>query len=106
MVSSDRYTINQHIRYEVKSDQGQRVFIIPNIANIPDMTNVLCLYETSLIIWEMVDKYSCKEIIDEICLMYHREKEEVEHDVIVFLTDLVEKGYITINKRDEMKCDG
>jgi len=91
----NKYEAIKHIKYEIGNDNGAKVFIIPNLSGNPDMTNVLCLSDTSLEIWEMISNdYTVNKIINAICDKYNKDKDEVESDVTSFISGLVEKGYI------------
>ena len=89
------YKTVSHIRYEVKSDLGKRIFIIPNNTGIPDMKNVLCLSDTSLQIWEMIkDGHSAEQIIVRLSEQYGEEIDKITTDVTSFLCDILSKEYI------------
>lgn len=92
-----QYKILRHIKYEISGDEGERVLIIPNIDNVPDMKRVLCLSDTSLHIWRMIaDQKNCEQIIEEMTIKYNVESKKVEKDVKDFLCTLLEKGYISV----------
>lgn len=94
---NNKFKSQNHIRYEVDSDSGKRIFIIPNKSGIPDMKNVLCLTDTSLEIWEMiVSDHTGEQIICSLSKRYHMTENELEGDVTEFLNNLLEKGYISV----------
>ena len=96
-MSDVKYSVVKHIRYEVESDSGTRVLIIPNVSGAPDMKNVLCLSDTSLEIWNMITKeFTHSQIINTICETYQQEKTCITKDVTEFINGLLEKNYIRI----------
>lgn len=92
-----KYFAVKHIRYEVKSEAGKRVLIIPNATGVPDMKRVLCLSDTSLDIWDLIAKgLSDIKIVNVLCDTYHQEKMQIKDDVPEFIANLLENGYITV----------
>ena len=90
-----KYCSIKHLRYEIENESCKRVFIIPSESEIPDMKSVLCLSDTSLYIWELINQgLSAEKIIEEVCKKYNQAKETVQKDIDDFLGDLMEKGYI------------
>lgn len=96
---STKYSTMKHIRYEIDSDYGKRVFVIPNATGTPDMKNVLCLTDVSLEIWNMIcDGLTKPEIIRTLCEKYPQDKLEIAKDVGEFLNNLEKKEYIQISE--------
>ena len=97
MESNKRYMVSEHIRYEINGGDQERVLIIPNMEDVPDMRNVLCLSDTSLYIWRMIVEHkSFGQMVDEMHQRYERGKEELERDLKEFLETLLDKGYVSI----------
>ena len=98
---STKYSVIRHIRYEIVSDEGKRVFVIPNATGAPDMKNVLCLSDVSLEIWNMIcDGLTKSEVIHTLCEKYPQDKLEISKDVGEFLSNLWQKNYIEISESD------
>ena len=96
MIEKKHFVI-KHIRYEVESDAGKKVLIIPNETGVPDMKSVLCLSDTSLVIWDLIDKgLSNTTIVNILCDTYHQEKTQIQDDVTEFIANLLEKKYIAV----------
>lgn len=92
-----KYFAVKHIRYEVESEAGKKVLIIPNATGVPDMKSVLCLSDTSLEIWDLITKgLSNVAIVNALFDTYHQEKTQLLDDVTEFITSLLEKEYITV----------
>ncbi len=90
-----KYYAIKHMKYEIESDSGRRVFVIPYESEIPDLKNVLCLSDTSLFIWELINKgFSAENIVEEVSEKYNHTKETVQNDIDEFLGNLQEKGFI------------
>lgn len=95
METETQYRILEHINYEINCEGGERVLIIPNIDGVPNMKKVLCLSDTSLYIWRMIeDQKNCGQMIEEMGQRYHRESEELQSDLKEFLDALLANGYI------------
>lgn len=99
-----RFTINKHIRHEIEAPDSleKRVLIIPDHDGRPDVRNVLFLSSTSLWIWEALQKgQTYSEILKEMCYQYNVDNEQADKDLSQFLSELIQKGYISIvNKGD------
>ena len=92
-----KYKVIEHIRYGINSEERERVFVIPNFEGIPDMKKVLCLSDTSLLIWNLVNEQrSCSDIIDEVVRTYGKEEKEITRDVHEFLNALIDNGYLSV----------
>lgn len=98
---STKYSVIKHIRYEINSDAGNKVLIIPNSTGVPDMKNVLCLSEVSLEIWDMIcNNFTTPEIVGALCEKYQKNKGEIPKDVEEFLKSLFDKKYIEVLESD------
>ena len=94
---NNKFKTLQHIKYEVESELGKRILIIPNDSGVPDMKNVLCLADTSLEIWEMIIKnFTYEQIISSLYNKYYKEEVELINDLDGFLSELIDKRYISI----------
>lgn len=97
MEANTKYRILEHIKYEISGGNEERVLIIPNSGNAPDMKKVLCLSNTSLLIWKMImDQKNYGQIIEEMSQRYNVESKKMESDLKEFLCVLMEKGFIRI----------
>lgn len=91
-----KYILHNHLKYQIESEKGLRMFIIPMVSGIPDMKKVLCLADTSLEIWNLIsNNYSSSEIINILCEKYDQEEPAISNDVTAFLNKLIETGFIS-----------
>lgn len=98
---STKYSVIKHIRYEINSDSGNKVLIIPNSTGVPNMKNVLCLSDVSLEIWDMVcDNFTNSEVVSTLCEKYQKDKNEISKDVEEFLDSLFCQKYIETLESD------
>ncbi len=93
---SQKYNLQEHVKYQIEVDTRQRLLIIPLVSGIPNMTNVLCLADTALEIWKLIsDNCSATEIINILCQKYHQEEAVIASDVTSFIDRLIETGFIS-----------
>jgi len=97
MVQNKQYKIEEHVKYELESEFGISILIIPIENGVPDMRKVLCLKDTSLFIWELIsENYNCDQIISKVSEEYSKEIEAIEYDVKEFINTLILKNYISV----------
>lgn len=103
MNNNKMYNVIEHIRYQIESELGMRVFIIPNRNGVPDMKNVLCLSDTTLCIWDLIVKeMGYDQIVNEVSKIYKKEVTEIEADVKGFLQSLITNGYIVSVENEKL----
>lgn len=81
----------------IELDFPEGKMIVPIIDGVEDMTRVLCLEETGLTIWNVVDE---KEQLDDYITktaQYNKIPiEEIQNDTKLFIKSLEEKGYLEV----------
>lgn len=87
--------------YRVKNDSFvirkvmDEMVLVPLVNNVADMTSVITLNDTAASIIENLDgKNTLKDVILQLFTIYNVKEELLERDVIIFITDALNKGVI------------
>jgi hypothetical protein len=71
--------------------------LVPLVASAADVESIFNLNETGAAVWEKIDeKKSIKDIIEEIKAEYENESNQIENDIISFISEMTAAKLIEV----------